>query len=47
MAAMLQLWKNMDPAQKQGMFEAAAKRLPVGHIGSPDEIAETYLFLMK
>ena len=43
----LQLWKNVDPAKRQGFFEAAAKRLLVGHIGDPDDVAETYLFLMK
>jgi len=42
-----ELWKDMDPAARQGMFEAAGKSLPVGHVGKPDEIAEAYLFLMK
>ncbi|EKM59337.1 uncharacterized protein PHACADRAFT_249763 [Phanerochaete carnosa HHB-10118-sp] len=42
-----ELWKDMNTATKQGMFEAAAKSLPVGHVGSPEEIAEAYLFLMK
>ena len=43
----LQLWDGMDPAKRQGMYEAAAKKLLVGHIGDPDDLAEAYLFLMK
>ncbi|EKM59336.1 uncharacterized protein PHACADRAFT_249761 [Phanerochaete carnosa HHB-10118-sp] len=42
-----ELWRAMDPVAKQNMFEAVAKTLPVGHIGSADEVAEAYLFLMK
>lgn len=42
-----ELWKDMEPAARQAMYEAAGKRLLVGHIGSPEEVAEAYLFLMK
>lgn len=37
----------MDPVARQTMFENTGKSLLVGHIASPDEMAEAYLFLMK
>jgi NAD(P)-dependent dehydrogenase (short-subunit alcohol dehydrogenase family) len=29
------------------MYRDAAARLPVGHVGDPDEVAEAYLYLMQ
>ncbi|EIN10843.1 NAD(P)-binding protein [Punctularia strigosozonata HHB-11173 SS5] len=42
-------WDN-NPATamfKGSIFEHAKNTLPVKHVGTPEEVAETYLFLMK
>lgn len=37
----------LPPAMKEGMIQAHIAKVPVKHVGMPDEIAETYLFAMK
>jgi NAD(P)-dependent dehydrogenase (short-subunit alcohol dehydrogenase family) len=32
---------------RTGMFKTFQEKLPVGHIGTPDEVAEAYIFAMK
>lgn len=32
---------------RDAVFEKAQKTLLVGHIGTPDEVAEAYIFAMK
>ncbi|MBY0405849.1 MAG: SDR family oxidoreductase [Cyanobacteria bacterium] len=39
-------YKGMSEAARASMYEGAAKHLPVGHVGSPDEIAQAALMLM-
>ena len=42
-----QLWKDMDNEMKDKMFKGLAERNPTGHVGTPEEVAEAYLWLMK
>ena len=41
------LWGNVPEGQRENMYRDAAGRLPVGHVGEPDEVAEAYLYLMQ
>ena len=41
------LWGNMTEGDRETMFRQIAEKLPVGHVGEPTEIAETYLYLMR
>jgi NAD(P)-dependent dehydrogenase (short-subunit alcohol dehydrogenase family) len=42
-----ELWGNMAAADRETMYRDAGQRLPVGRVGEPDDIAETYLYLMR
>jgi NAD(P)-dependent dehydrogenase (short-subunit alcohol dehydrogenase family) len=41
------LWANVPDDQRKNMYRQAAERLPVGHVGEPDEVAQAYLYLMQ
>jgi len=41
------LWANVPEAQRENMYRDAAGKLPVGHVGEPEEVAEAYLYLMQ
>jgi NAD(P)-dependent dehydrogenase (short-subunit alcohol dehydrogenase family) len=41
------LWAGMAEPDREALYQAAAKRLPVGHAGEAAEIAQTYLYLMR
>lgn len=41
------LWQNMNPAEKEQLFESVGQRLPVGRVGEASDIAQAYLFLMQ
>jgi NAD(P)-dependent dehydrogenase (short-subunit alcohol dehydrogenase family) len=41
------LWDSMDPGEKKQLFENFAEALPVKYVAAPDDIAQTYLYLMK
>ena len=41
------LWANVPDDQRENMYRDAAARLPVGHVGDPDEVAEAYLCWMQ
>lgn len=41
------LWGNMPEADREKMYREAGAKLPVGRVGEPEDIAETYLYLMK
>ena len=41
------LWSNVPAEARAQMFRAAASKLPVGRIGTPDDIAEHYLSFMR
>lgn len=37
---------SMPEAAREGMYSAIAGKLPVGHVGTPEDIAEATLMLM-
>ncbi|HEX4741081.1 MAG TPA: SDR family oxidoreductase [Caulobacteraceae bacterium] len=41
------LWSGMSEADRETLYAAEAARLPVGHAGEPEEIAQAYLYLMR
>lgn len=41
------LWSGMTEAERETMYADTANKLPVGRIGEPEDIAETYLYLMQ
>ena len=41
------LWGNIPEEHREAMFQSAADSLPVKHVASPEEIAQTYLYLIK
>jgi NAD(P)-dependent dehydrogenase (short-subunit alcohol dehydrogenase family) len=41
------LWANVPEDQRENMYRAASERLPVGHVGEADEIAQAYIYLMR
>jgi len=41
------LWAPMPAAEREALYAQTAKRLPVGHVGEVEEIAEAYLYLMR
>jgi NAD(P)-dependent dehydrogenase (short-subunit alcohol dehydrogenase family) len=42
-----ELWRNMSEPDRNGLFEKAGQALPVGRVGEPEDLAETYLYLMR
>ncbi|CAE6447973.1 unnamed protein product [Rhizoctonia solani] len=42
-----ELLDSLPPEAKAGMIDSYNKQLPVGHVGTPDELAEAYIFAMK
>ena len=41
------LWQNMNPTERELLYESVGKSLPVGRVGEASEIAQAYLFLMQ
>jgi NAD(P)-dependent dehydrogenase (short-subunit alcohol dehydrogenase family) len=41
------LWSGMSDADREAMYKTQAASLPAGRIGEPEDIAETYLYLMQ
>jgi NAD(P)-dependent dehydrogenase (short-subunit alcohol dehydrogenase family) len=41
------LWANVPEGQREAMYRQAAERLPVGHVGEADEVAQAYVYLME
>jgi NAD(P)-dependent dehydrogenase (short-subunit alcohol dehydrogenase family) len=41
------LWSGMTEAEREALFADTASKLPVGRVGEPEDIAETYLYLMQ
>jgi len=42
-----EMTQNFPPETRKAIFEKAKNTLLVGHIGTPDEVAEAYIFAMK
>lgn len=41
------LWDAMPEAERMALFAHMADALPLKHVGTPDEIAQSYLYAMK
>ncbi|MGW0629568.1 SDR family oxidoreductase [Streptomyces sp. NPDC002758] len=41
------LWREMSEEDRSGLFESSAAALPVGRVGTPEDVAEAYLYLMR
>lgn len=41
------LWANIPEAQRAAMYAEVGAKLPVGRVGEAEDIAETYLYLMR
>ena len=42
-----ELWSGMAESARETMYRDVAQRLPVGRVGEADDLAETYLYLMR
>lgn len=40
------LWRSMADSEPEALFDTVGKALPVGRVGEPADIAQTYLYLM-
>lgn len=41
------LWDGVPKESRDGMFKTVGAKMPTGQIGQPEDVAETYLWLMK
>jgi NAD(P)-dependent dehydrogenase (short-subunit alcohol dehydrogenase family) len=41
------LWSDMTEADRDALYRQMEAKLLVGHVGEPEEIAESYLYLMR
>lgn len=41
------LWAEMAEEDRAALYRQTAEKLPVGHVGETEEIAEAYLYLMR
>lgn len=41
------LWSGMSEADREAMYRRMAETLPVGRVGEAEDIAQTYLYLMR
>ncbi len=41
------LWDGMSEADREAMYYEQAKKLPAGRVGEVEDVAETFLYLMK
>lgn len=41
------LWSGMSAEQRLGFYQSMAKQLPTGSVGSADDVAESYLYLLR
>jgi NAD(P)-dependent dehydrogenase (short-subunit alcohol dehydrogenase family) len=41
------LWNGMSASDRETMYAENAKKLPTGRIGEPQDIAQTFLYLMQ
>jgi NAD(P)-dependent dehydrogenase (short-subunit alcohol dehydrogenase family) len=41
------LWDYMSAAERNEFFTKTGAQLPVGHVGEPEQVAQTYLYLMQ
>jgi len=46
-AAATEMWDRYPPEVRDAQFKRMTEKLPIARMGSPDELAETYLHLMR
>jgi len=46
-AIQTELWDTFGEKERSAMFKGIAEKVPTGHVGKPEEVAEAYLWLMK
>ena len=42
-----ELWRDLPEADRNRRYESAAASLPMGRVGTPEDVAEAYLYLMR
>lgn len=42
-----ELWDGIEESRRREMFNAASARLPTGRVGRVEDVAESYLYLLK
>jgi hypothetical protein len=42
-----EFWDALPENARKAMYDSRGQQLLVGHVGTPDEIAEAYIFAMK
>lgn len=42
-----ELWRDISSEQRDRMYKLWAERNPTAHVGTPEEVAEAYIWLMK
>lgn len=42
-----ELWNGIEESRRRDMFKAASARLPTGRVGRVQDVAESYLYLLK
>ncbi|KDN44673.1 hypothetical protein RSAG8_05438, partial [Rhizoctonia solani AG-8 WAC10335] len=42
-----ELFSGFSPEARASLFKSQQEKLPVGHVGTPDDVAEAYIFAMK
>ncbi|KAG9076751.1 hypothetical protein FRC06_009338 [Ceratobasidium sp. 370] len=42
-----EFWDGLPEDARKAMYETSGQKLLVGHAGTPDEVAEAYIFAMK
>ena len=42
-----ELWSDMPEIDRDALYRDVAQSLPVGRVGEPEDIAQTYLYLMR
>lgn len=41
------LWDGMENAEREGMYDQFSDQLPVNYVAGPEDIAQSYLYLMQ
>ena len=42
-----ELWRDMDPADREQFYQRIGQSLPVGRVGEVQDVAQAYVFLME
>jgi NAD(P)-dependent dehydrogenase (short-subunit alcohol dehydrogenase family) len=42
-----EMWKDVPAAEKENLFKAMAAKTLTGRVGRPEDVAESYIYLMK